>query len=37
MRKVAPKGLGKGKATDLLYPFQSNNASVSVYADSFIG
>lgn len=37
MREVAPKGLAKHKATDLLYPCQSNNASVNVYADSFIG
>lgn len=35
MRKVAPKGLGKVKVTDLLHSCQANNAIVAVYAEFF--
>lgn len=37
MRKVAPKGLGEGKATDLLHSCQSNDVIVGVYAEFFTG
>lgn len=37
MRKVAPKALGEGKATDLLHSCQSNDAIVGVYAEFFTG